>query len=192
LIQQQLREVIAKEHNILMNKRTLEHESARFDRETMAPEILDRVKKIFSENRDDYLKHYVRPILVERLLQEKFLFDTLYHKEPYKKVKEASNKIKGAATITDTVVKVFEPGKELLPYYENALGKGICEDKYSYYFVNRNEKRLIVYLVPKNDYTEWFQTEALKIKVEIYDKKLKEKLLLRTKDSVFWQKLLQD
>lgn len=189
LIMQALREVVAEKEHIHVSDSMIEQEAMRIDRETKAPAILVKVKDVFSKHRD-YLKHYVRPILIERSLQERFFFDTLYQEEPYTIIKDAFVRSETKVLSSDSVLKVFEPSNEQLAYYEKSAGKSIGEDKYSYFFVRQKAGKKVVYIIPKNDYTKWLHTEALKISVVVNDEELKEKLLKRTESSQFWQKLL--
>jgi hypothetical protein len=190
LIMQALREVIAEKEHIHVTDSMIKQEAVRIDRETKAPAILVKVKDVFRKHRD-YLQHYVRPILIQRSLQEKFFFDTLYQEEPYTVIKEVFARSEAEVLSSDSVLKVFEPSDEQLAYYEDAAGKGIAEDKYSYYFLGRKAGKKVVYLTPKNDYTKWLHAEALKISVVVHDGELREKLLKRTENSQFWQKLLK-
>lgn len=191
LIMQELREVIAEKEQIYITDSMINHEVLRIDEETKAPEILAKVKAIFTDHHD-YLKHYVRPVLVERLLQEKFFFDTLYQMEPYRIIKEAFAQSTGKHSSADSLLKVFEPDDEQLKYYQNAAEKGIGEDKYSYFFLIEKGGKKTVYLVPKMDYTEWLHAEALKVPVHVNDGELKERLLTRTCNSEFWQTILSN
>ncbi len=189
LIMQMFREVIAEKEHIYVTDGMVEQEALRIDRETKTPGILAKVKDVFS-NRRDYIEHYVRPILIEKSLQEKFFFDTLFQEEPYKIIKEAFSRSENKLLSSDSILKVFEPSDEQLKHYENSAGNRIGEDKYSYYFVKQKVDKKFVYLISKNDYTKWFRTEALKVSVTVNDEELKEKLLKRTQDSEFWQKIL--
>jgi len=189
LIMQTLREVIAEKEHIHVTDSMIEQEAVRIDRETKAPGILVKVKSVFSKHRD-YLQHYVRPIFIQKSLQEKFFFDTLYQEEPYNIIKEAFSRSKNRLLSSDSALKVFETSDEQLRYYENSAGDGIGQDKYSYYFVKQKAGKKVVYLIPKNDYTEWFRTEAQKVFLVVNDEELRDKLLKRTQESEFWQEIL--
>lgn len=190
LIQQRLHEVIAKNEGIIVTDRMLASESDRFDKETKSPDILNRVSNIFGKKRQDYLEYFVKPVLIERLLQEKFFSDTLYHKNVYNKLKDAYAKLEKDLIITDSTIRIFEPSEESYSHYKNAIGKNICEDKYTYFFVKVKWGKITVYSVKKNDFTEWFWGEALKIRVDIHDNELRKRLLMRTDGSDFWHNLL--
>jgi len=189
LVLQELREVITEQEGIYISDSMITHEALRIDKETKAPEILAKVKAVFADHRD-YLRHYVRPILVEKLLQEMFFFDTLYHMESYRIINEAF--VQRVNARIDSTLRILEPNKDQLRYYRNAAEKGIGEDKYSYFFIRQEGGKKKVYLVPKEDYTTWFHTEALKVPVRVHDKELKKKLLNRTRNSEFWQKILSE
>jgi hypothetical protein len=191
LIQQMLKEIIAEKEGILITEQMIKDEAERIDQETKAPEIIEKVKKIFGKDRKGYLEHYVKPVFVERYLEQKFFYDTLYQKIPYDKIKEGFSRVKKNLPIVDTEIRIFKPQKELLDFYKNGLGKGICEDKHSYYFVRGKEKNIEVYLVTKNNYTEWFQKKALDFPVVIYDNKLREMLIVKVKGNKFWEELLR-
>ncbi len=192
ILQQQLCEAIAANNSVAINDSLILTEADRFDRETIAPDILNRVKGIFSNNRNAYLEYYVRPILTERLLQEKFCFDTVYQKEPYRLVNEVFSKVECNSPIVDSNVTIFFPNDKIASSYQMALNKSILEDKRSYYFAREIHGILTVYIVKKNDYTEWFEGEALKVPLRIYDSKLKERLLETTRENAFWQQLLRN
>ena len=189
LIMQELREVIADKEQIFITDSMIEQEALRIDMETKAPGILAKVKAVFTDHHE-YLKHYVRPVLVEKSLQEEFFFDTLHQKEPLRIINEAFTRSAGKPSNPDSTLNVFEPDNEQLKYYENSAEKGIGEDKYSYFFLIEKNGKKTVYLVPKMDYTEWLHTEALKVRVHVYDEELRKKLLTRTRNSEFWQKIL--
>ncbi len=189
LIMQELREAIMQQEEIYITDSMIEQEALRINNETKAPVRLAEVKAVFADHRD-YLKHYVRPILVEKLLQEMFFFDTLYHEESYRIINEAFAQSVNAHI--DSTLRILEPNKDQLRYYEHAAKKSIGEDKYSYFFVRQEGGKKRVYFVPKEDYTTWFQAEALKVPVRVHDKELKEKLLNRTRNSDFWQKILSE
>ncbi len=189
LIMQELREVIADKERIYITDSMTVQEAMRIDRETKAPGTLAKVKAVFTDHHD-YLKHYVRPVLIEKSLQEEFFFDTLYQMGPYRIINEAFARNASKPSSPDSMLKILEPDNEQLTYYENAAEKGIGEDKYSYFFLKEEGEKKTVYLVPKMDYTEWLHTEALKVPVQVHDEELMEKLLTRTHNSEFWQKIL--
>lgn len=191
IIQNFLREQVAEANKIQITERTLEKESERIDKETKAPQILSNIKKIFGRNKSEYLIHYVKPISVIRLLQQKFFFDSLYQSAPYKKIKQAYSKVKHKKTIKNTTIKIFTPKEKFLDYYKSALNKGITEEKYAYYFVKKRGKKIEVYLVSKNNYTDWFRKEASKYPVIIYDKALRQRILRRIKGNKFWESIVK-
>lgn len=189
LIMQELREIIAEQEGIYITDSMITHEALRIDKETKAPKTLTKVKAVFA-NYNDYLRHYVRPVLVERLLQEEFLFDTLYQMEPYRIINKALAQSVSKRFDPDSSLRVIEPSDKQLQYYENYADNGIGEDKYSYFFLKRTGGKKAVYLVPKMDYTKWLHTEALKVPVRVYNEELRVRLLDRTRSSEFWQTIL--
>lgn len=126
LLRQKLQEEIAAMNEIIITPEMLRDEADRFERETKAAIILGRIKDIYKNNTKDYFAHFVRPVLVARLLEEKFFSDTTFH---------------------------------------------------------TNEHM-------KSDYTEWFQSQALKVPVSINDPELKQKLIKRIENNDFWRQLL--
>jgi len=191
LIQKKWRNKISEDISIDITDEMLDREAKKIDGNTKAPEILKRIKKLFKGDREKYLDRFVKDVLITRLLQNKFHFDTTYQKVPYSKINKVSNKIKTGEEV-DSTVRVFYPEKEKLKqYYTRYLNEGISEDKYSYFVVRGNEENLKVFLVEKNDYTEWFRGKALNYPITFQDKKLKKKMLERTKNSAFWQKTLK-
>ena len=130
-------------------------ESERINKNTKDSQILSRVKDVFSRNHEAYLQRYVKPVLIERLLQNKFFFDTLYQKDPWKKINEAYN---GVTRKSNASVKVFSPKKtSSLSYYKQFINKGISEDKYNYFFIKENKDDIEVYITRKHDFTKWFR-----------------------------------
>jgi len=191
IIQQIWRENIAQDIGISITKEKIEKEAKRIDRETKAPHILNRVKEIFGQNDNKYLQHYVKPVLTERLLQEKFLFDTLYQKVPWRKINKAYVQVERLEE-PDTSVRVFIPEEDdIASFYMKYLNKGVVEDKYSYFFVKKINKKNQVYHIPKNDFTTWFHEKAIKYPVIIHDENLKKKMLQRVRGSEFWDKVLR-
>jgi len=191
LIQQELREKVAKEIGIKISREELEKEALRFERNTKAPMVLSRVQKIFKNNRKGYLNRYVKPVLIERLLQEKFMFDTLYQERPWKEINKAYQSYK-MGNFSDTSVKSFTPEKpRMVSYYKQYESDGISENKYSYFFVQKKDGSLQAFSREKNDFTDWFRDKAKKYPVRIYDSKLKKKTKRKIKGNRFWEEMIK-
>ena len=77
LIRNELQEKEAAMSNIVVTPEMLHNEAQRFKRETKAPEILKRVISIFRGDTVKYFTHYVRPVLIGQLLEQKYMCDTL-------------------------------------------------------------------------------------------------------------------
>lgn len=185
LIQESWREKIANDIGIIITRGKIEEESERINRNTKDSQTLSRVKDVFSKNHEVYLQRYVKPVLIERLLQNKFFFDTLYQKEPWKRINKAYNEIKKGKE-PDTLVRNFFPdSSNLLSYYRQFGNEVISEDKYNYFFIKKNRDDIEVYITPKNDFTKWFRRKATKYSVKVYDKKLRVNMKERIKDDKF-------
>jgi hypothetical protein len=85
LLWQKLQEEVATMNDIIVTPEMLWDEAGRFERETKAPIILGRIKNIYKNHEKDYFMHFVRPVLVARLLEEKFFSDRLFHENEYMK-----------------------------------------------------------------------------------------------------------
>lgn len=85
LLWQKLQEEVATMNDIIVTPEMLWDEAGRFERETKAPIILGRIKNIYKNHEKDYFMHFVRPVLVARLLEEKFFSDRLFHENEHMK-----------------------------------------------------------------------------------------------------------
>jgi len=190
LIQESWREKIANDIGIRITREKIKEESERINRNTKDSQILSRVKDVFSRNQEGYLQRYVKPVLIERLLQNKFFFDTLYQKKPWKRINKAYNKVKKDKE-PDTLVRNFFPDNpNLLSYYKQFENEVISEDKNDYFFIKKNKDNIEVYVTPKNDFTKWFRKKVTKYPVKIYNDKLKENMKKRIKDNEFWKSVI--
>lgn len=63
---------VLEKNGVTLTKEEIEEEARRMDRSTKDPERLALIKAIFGEDREAYLKNYVLPALVARVLQFEF------------------------------------------------------------------------------------------------------------------------
>lgn len=63
---------VLEKNGVTLTKREIEEEARRIDRSTKDPKRLAEIKAIFGEDREAYLKNYVLPALVDRVIQFEF------------------------------------------------------------------------------------------------------------------------
>ena len=67
-----------------INEKMLLQEAIRIDKETQIPNFLLKIKSVFDDDHDAYLRIYVLPVLVERMIYYDFFVNNLsVHKESY-------------------------------------------------------------------------------------------------------------
>ena len=210
LFQQKLREyVLLKKLGIKIREKDIEKEKERIDRETKAPEILNRVKAYFNKDKKRYLKAFVYPVLVSRLLEQTFYFDTTIQKkgymlsrEKFKALKEHPNMdIKNDSFYISLDLEKMEKENKgipfVLPFYQmdsavlrSLPQKGvypeIIEDRAGYYILrklDKKSKKFDGFFIRKRSFNKWFHDNIKDVKIEIFDKEMKNRVLLRAKGS---------
>lgn len=72
-----------------INEEALFQEAKRIDKETQLPEFLLKIKAVFNDDHESYLRVYVLPVLVERMIYYDFFINNLnVHKESYNDAKQ--------------------------------------------------------------------------------------------------------
>ncbi len=80
---------ILKELGYMVDEAVLESEADRIDKNTKAPDILNKIKEIFGRDRKGYIKAFVQIVYAERVLyNEVFLNSESIHKEQYQKAED--------------------------------------------------------------------------------------------------------
>lgn len=189
LIRFSLSELILNQMDKEISLSDLKREAERIDENTKMPGKLNRIKKIFKKEKE-YLNVFVKPVLVEKTLQKSFLFDTVFQKKPYNRIKKTFRSVNSGIRIETSGVDSFTPDKDEEKYYEDIAGTGIRENRNSYYFILKKNGKIKVYLAKKRDFNEWFRKKTRNIEVTVNDKKLKSGLLRRIRGSAYWEEIL--
>jgi hypothetical protein len=191
LLENCLYEQIAESYGIVPQLPQINKEANRISTQTKDVQKLARIKQIFhTKHNEEYLKYFVKPILVRKLLQDKYFYDVAFHREQLNLLQKTMEKQNRGNNELDGLVITIVSKESERAKYQNAIGKGILEDKYSYYFVTTFGDILKTYLVRKNEFTDWFEKEASKYTIEINDKNFKQKVTKRIKDSEYWANLI--
>jgi len=211
IFQRKLREyVLLNRLGIKITPDMLEREKERIDRETKAPEILNKVKKYFQGNEKNYLKKYVYPVLASRLLEKTFYFDTTIQKkgytlawEKFKALKENPDiRIKNDSLYISLNLEEMKNEYDkkfpfLLPFYQmdtlilksipiKSIYPEIIEDKLGYYILRKRDKKgkkFDGFFIRKRDFNKWFQENIKGVKIKIFEPEMKKKVILRAGDS---------
>lgn len=195
LIEEILTEEIGKKEGLKVDQKMLKEEKERIDKETLLPEVLERIKKIY-KSEEEYLEYFIKPIVYRQFLPWKFYLDTIYHLEDYNYMKELLRKIKNNDTLVDTnLVKtfVYKPKEESINYYLNIYKEDtILQDRYTFFIVkwDSNKRNIKFYRKSKKkDYYGWWREKALKFKVKVYNKRYLELLIKKTEEDTFYLKI---
>ncbi|MEO0259685.1 MAG: hypothetical protein ABIM77_02970 [candidate division WOR-3 bacterium] len=213
LIQKKLKIfLLEKDMNFKIEEKFLKMEKQRIDRETKAPWLLEKIKKIFNDERD-YLEYFVKGILASRIIENIFYYDTIkYQKEKYYLAKNYLRKIKndkkGDFSKDSLYFYVDLTQKEEVPppppsffhlgdsiYLKNMekfeVYPEIIEAKHRYFIVRKiGKKKFDGFIINKKDFTKWFNERIEKISIKIKDKELKNNLLKRIKGT-FWENIIK-
>lgn len=195
LINEILTEEIGKEEGLKIDRKMLEEEKNRIDKETYLPEVLEKIKKIYRSEKE-YLEYFIKPILYTQLLPWKFYLDTLNHLEDYYYMKNLLKRIRYNDTLIDTnLIKTFiyKPKEESIEYYLNIYKEDtVLQDRYTFFIVKwSNDKKAIKFYrkTKLQNYYDWWRKRALKFKVKIYNKRYLNLLIKKTEEDTFYLKL---
>lgn len=195
LIEEILTEEIGKEEGLKIDRKMLEEEKERIDKETLLPEVLERIKKIY-KSEEEYLEYFIKPIVYRQFLPWKFYLDTIYHSEDYNYMKKLLERIKNDDTLVDTsLIKTFyyKVKEESVDYYLNIYKEDtILQDRYTFFIVkwDKDKKNIKFYRKSKRkDYYGWWRERALKFKIEVYNKRYLDLLIKKTEEDTFYLKI---
>lgn len=77
---------VLEKNGVTLSREDIVEEAARIDRSTQDSQTLARIKEIFGKDRESYLKNYVLPNLIERVLRSEFFpLNDDFHGESLKK-----------------------------------------------------------------------------------------------------------
>jgi len=198
---------IAEKMGIKIEEGDIIKEEQRFVKESLAPEILERIFKSLEENREKYRRLFVKPVLARRLLEYKFFTDTLfYQRNSYKKAKYLLKQLKKGIYNKDETYFDFSPQDTSLLYgylksritRENKIKDTffykILEDKFTYYPIKvriKDRKYYIKgYIVRKDDFNEFYREQVERINILVYNKFLKSKILKRV-TKTYWEGIIK-
>lgn len=131
LINESVESEVARIHNVMATRQEIEAFSKHADETTKAPEILNKVKKVFENNRQSYERLFLAPKIVSRKIRVYFSRNAELHKKEQQLIEKAygfaasGSPLKEAASLTgleyaayDVEDKVLQPAAELQPYME--------------------------------------------------------------------------
>ena len=207
LMQKIIDVILAERNGIVITEKDISKEESRILNQTKAPEILSKVYELLGD-RERYRELYIRPILARRAIENKFYFDSLsFQKERYELAKEKLKILKEKRVIKDTNYFHFLPGDTSITYQylktqilknlktDNKRIYKIFEDKFTYYpveVIKKGDEFEIkgFYINKKNFYDDFYFKEVAKIKVLLYNKTLKSKILKRVYKT-FWEDIIR-
>ena len=95
LVKGYLSEEVLKSLGYKIDESILEGEAERIDKNTKAPDVLERIKRIYGRNRRDYIKTFVRIVYAERFLyNEVFLKSRDIHRREFQKMEDFLHAVK--------------------------------------------------------------------------------------------------
>ncbi len=215
LIQKKLKILLLEsEMNFKIEEKFLKMEKERIDRETKAPLLLQKIKKVFDKEKD-YIEYFVKGVLASRVIEDIFFFDTIkYQRERYSLAKEYFKKIKDhnrenfskdslyfyvdlskkeEATPPPPSFFYFADSIYLKKMHIFEVYPEIIEAKHRYFIVRKIDKegkRFDGFIINKKDFTKWFNSKIENISIKINDKEIKNKLIRRIKGT-FWENIIK-
>lgn len=108
LIKGYLTEEVLKSLGYKIDSDVLEGEAKRIDTNTKAPDVLNAIKKVYGNDRESYLKGFVRIVYAERFLyNEVFLKSREIHKEEWEKIAHFLERAKKRPAEFSKIAKEF-------------------------------------------------------------------------------------
>lgn len=120
--------------NVYPKEEDLKKENERIDRETKAPEILDCVKKVFSQNRKKYDDFFVAPGLLNRIVRRTFSLSPEIQKNPRQKIESLRAEVSATPSKFNEIGKTAPIFNENVAYPPSAKEGGKTPDVLAPYF----------------------------------------------------------
>ncbi len=205
LIRRLINVKLAKNMSIIITREDIEKEAERIDRETKAPEVLNKIKKHFSGNTEKYFNLFIKPELSRSLVEDKFFYDTIiYQKIPYSESKTLLKDLNKGKYNKNTSkdgfkhFKIYEDDTTtnyIYNYFKYKLinksdSFHIIEDKFTYFVVRKNGSAYEGFSILKEDFNNFYWEKIEKMNIIVYDNKLCDKLRNRLKNTQ-WEKVIK-